>query len=290
MAKATPIRHSVKKKPTTTTPKKVVEPTPTQAQRFVIRGKNALIRAMWTELQPLGYHLTASGINDKATGIVVNLPMRTERTKYDFQELWASNKIGIYDLGKEFKLPAQYDEALAFAAEQLSDKFWKKELEKYKVGDYVVMISNDEGGPYKKGMWGKVVRLWGGGEPDTYDINNGKLGPSGLSSKVFRRATPEEILKFTPKFKELLGIGSSNLRVLVYEDRVDVFGRYSLTIKIKDLIDYRNSFPKTVRIEGYTMGIHKTDWRFILVGCEGEDNRISLDDLDRIINAKNSLG
>ncbi len=101
---------------------------------FIIHGSESLLQTMWKELLALGY--TPSSFTPKNPGNVnahnsMYVSTNFIRVSDDIEK---SSFSRIYygdvhsddsDFGKSFQLPQQWNEALAFAKEQLSDKIWK---------------------------------------------------------------------------------------------------------------------------------------------------------------------
>jgi hypothetical protein len=105
-----------------------------KAQTFGINGPKALLKAIWSELGELGYNIEAEETDFEC--IYHNMSDSTKNsdfTKKDYIELY-NGYIGKAQ--KEFTLPQQYNEALAFAKEQLEDKYWGPQ--KWAIGTFVV--------------------------------------------------------------------------------------------------------------------------------------------------------
>lgn len=112
------------------------------AQTFRINGSKNLLTAIGEELINLGYNIN---IHTKSPNCIATPVSKvSENTKITaFKELYA----GISGTGdRTFELPQQYNEALEFAEEQLSDKYWIKTLQKWDVGTYVVALIKDSVG------------------------------------------------------------------------------------------------------------------------------------------------
>lgn len=113
-----------------------------KAKIFRILGTPALIKAMSEELKEIGYDI--SEFDSTYNGICHNMSKNTKESdfsKEDYIELF--NDIDCDEaVDVIFTLPAQYNEVLEFAKEQLSDKYWVK-TPKFKVGDYVCDFEDD---------------------------------------------------------------------------------------------------------------------------------------------------
>jgi len=91
-----------------------------KAQTFGINGSKSLLKAMWEEMQKLGY---TGNVGTRYNSLYPNKPTRSIETKEQFCNYLDYCPVPV-DI--EFTLPQDYDKALAFAKEQLDDKYWVK--------------------------------------------------------------------------------------------------------------------------------------------------------------------
>lgn len=108
---------------------------------FRIIGSQSLCKAIGGELKEIGYDISRfasvyNGICSNMSGSMIE----TEFTKEDYVQLYNDVTYDSRIVDKIFELPQQYDEALAFAKEQLSDKYWVKTPEKWDVDTYAVCV------------------------------------------------------------------------------------------------------------------------------------------------------
>lgn len=179
-----------------------------KATTFVIKGKPSLLTAITEELLEMGYVLI-DGQMPRENDICIKTTKNSAEgtTKEEFSKITAMPISNINTENKQFSLPAQYEEALAFCKEQLSDAYWTKE-EELKIGDFIyflkqfdsknigfiVEIKNISGDIHSTKGWISYNNggfRWCDGKSNGYTLN-----------KDFRKATEQEIKAY--KEKELL--------------------------------------------------------------------------------------
>jgi len=177
------------------------------AKTFKITGSEALLGAIGKELINLGYttELESSTVNPLYIANSYSCP----ETIGQYKDLFYGNITSKWDV--TFNLPSQYNEALAFAKEQLSDKYWVKEP-KFKVGDMVIVVPSDNTFSAYPRAIGYIFKL----HSDNFD-DNGKLHKVfcevnqkfiiNYREKDIRLATPEEVKAFEEKSKPKFKVG-----------------------------------------------------------------------------------
>ena len=179
-----------------------------KATTFVIKGKPSLLTAITEELLEMGYVLI-DGQMPRENDICIRTTKDSAEgtTREEFSRVIAMPCSSINTKNKQFSLPAQYEEALAFCKEQLSDAYWTKE-EELKIGDFIYFLKQFDS--KNIGFIAEIRNI----SADTHstkgwiDYNNGGFrwcdGKSNgyTLNKDFRKATEQEIKAH--KEKELL--------------------------------------------------------------------------------------
>lgn len=179
-----------------------------KATTFAIKGKPSLLTAITEELLEMGYVLI-DGQMPRENDICIKTTKNSAEgtTKEEFSKIIAMPCSSINTKNKQFSLPAQYEEALAFCKKQLSDAYWTKE-EGLKIGDFIYFLKQFDG--KNIGFIAEIRNI----SADTHSTkgwisyNNGGFrwcdGKSNgyTLNKDFRKATEQEIKAH--KEKELL--------------------------------------------------------------------------------------
>jgi hypothetical protein len=100
-----------------------------KAETFAITGEKRFLELMWQDLLSCGYRCGVYGIDcigkdkDYTYVSLINYHVGTRKQSYAVITV-AGGQDYLQKFNKQFSLPKEYNEALAFAKEQLSDKYW----------------------------------------------------------------------------------------------------------------------------------------------------------------------
>lgn len=144
------------------------------AKAFAVLGSVPLTTAFYNELTKLGYEegtYTPKNNSYGAAGVATNTPRVIPKTSLQYyKRLYYGSLAKGSEFCETFRLPQQWDEALAFAKEQLDDKYWVepeevvekkpkvvrrkavKKVEEYAVGTYMVAVKDCSYYEIKKGF------------------------------------------------------------------------------------------------------------------------------------------
>lgn len=222
-----------------------------KAQSFKINGSKNLLKAIEEELTSLGYKIDS---NVTTSPLYIAHSCTIIDTKHNFKALFYGNIISWWD--KTFELPQQYNKALAFAKEQLNDKYWGPQ--KWAIGTFVVFLQTF--GTSKIGDIDVIKR-------NEYDnsivcIKEGATTKKDAYVKWF--ATKEEAETFALTLKPVeVKLSFGNLEFTINKEKK--FAKCDMGIvtlqEIKDMIHWYEHRPKLL---GYTMGFKTNEFGF---GC-----------------------
>jgi len=110
-----------------------------KAQTWAIIGEKRFLELMWQDLlscgykDDTGYSINKIGVHKSCEFIAINInPLSKSITKKQFKSITTAGfKNDLPKWDKQFSLPEEYNEALAFAKEQLLDKYWVEEVPEY---------------------------------------------------------------------------------------------------------------------------------------------------------------
>ncbi len=120
-------------------------------------------------------------------------------------------------------------------------------------------------------------------------LKSGELGGGATwdyLSAYYRKATPEEIAEFNKKDYIEMTVGSRNAKIKVYKHKIDIRGSEQTISCIQNAY---NHFSRQWSLQPYFLQINDHSARVLLVGCESENNLVSLNEIKAVLDAANGL-
>jgi len=229
--------------------------------------------------------------------------VETSKTKtiigYVFNEQFAEFKpaalklatVSNFDLdGSNFHFAKESLVADYLERAQVLDKWFTPVYEEdFKIGDWVVFQFDKALPQYKTSVWNQNMTLQisaieVGGKSLRFDGQHPRGGTTQIGNHVscFRKATAKEIEEATTK--RINNIGSKNATLILEKDgnTIKILGKTE-RLNLNTLISVYNTLCRQ-SIGGFNIEPYSKTERLFRVGCEGEDNRVSLQEIKTVID------
>lgn len=234
---------------------------------------------------------------------VFDKPAETPKTKtiigYKQVKDGLNSNIGdIFSPEGVFKLPTPFASGIGQTVvtvnvrpEKLLDTEWFTPVyeEDFKVGDWVVFQFDKAAPMYKTSVWNQnmtlqISRMEDGGKALRFDGQHPRGDSASMGNHVscFRKATKEEIEEATTR--KISNIGSKNATLILDKDgnTIKIVGKTERLFLDKLTTVYNNISVSTIG-EFNIQPFSRTE-RLFRVGCEQEDNRVSLQEIKAVID------
>lgn len=209
-----------------------------------------------------------------------------------------SNIGDIFSPEGVFKLPTPFASGIGQTVvtvnvrpEKLLDTEWFTPVyeEDFKVGDWVVFQFDKAAPMYKTSVWNQnmtlqISRMEDGGKALRFDGQHPRGDSASMGNHVscFRKATKEEIEEATTR--KISNIGSKNTTLILDKDgnTIKIVGKTERLFLNKLTTVYDNISVSAIG-EFNIQPFSRTE-RLFRVGCEQEDNRVSLQEIKAVID------
>lgn len=245
-----------------------------KATTFAIKGKPSLLTAITEELLEMGYVLI-DGRMPKGNDVCIETTKNSVEgtTKEEFSKIIAMPCSSINTENKQFSLPAQYEEALAFCKEQLSDAYWTKEkglLEEAAKRGFT------EGAKFTSatGSTGFTVKL------PLYVLDGENI--YGQGAGCIYSANTKKWATIVPQ-ETILTLGSNNVRVHITKEKVWADGKEG-SFNISYLKKYIFETQQSKSLGAYGIKLDNENERIFRIGCREENNMFSLKELKQVVD------
>ena len=233
---------------------------------FITSESEPLIRAMWSELKQLGYiteaddySLDALELNYNAiTNKFVDYASENNNLE-DYKSLCASDTVGG---AKEFTLPKDWNETLAFAKEQIEsfDAIKQEKTSEFILPKRWCVKDCPEVSKYAANKWDCANTV---GEHYYMETKGSyRFCPLDFCKKLrYTEITLEQFKQYV--LKEIITFGKT--RFTCHKGYAECFYGKVTKAEIKSILDY---FDQDIFILGHKMSIvNKGDW-FVKFGCQ----------------------
>lgn len=176
-----------------------------------------------------------------------------------------------------------------YDTEYLSNTEWFEPVyeEEFKEGDWVVLIDDQAPTAFTGGNLYQLGGLYWPDAKGTFRVvanDNGR--PDGYDAK-FRKATDKEVANYKANLNLIHNIGTRNATLKLHKEHIDVVGKAE-SLSVASVKGWYDKVSGNVSLGQFTVYPDK-DSQTYRIGCESENNRVSLNEVKKVIDLHNKL-